>query len=87
METLIINVLRYGTLCDVTMPILTANFVSFVCIGIVKGAYLKTGITLLVCVHEILGPLFFMDLYFKIKESISICKYQNLVSFISIIIC
>jgi hypothetical protein len=62
-EALIINVLRYGTLSDVTILILIANVVSFVHIDSVKGAYLKTKITLLVCVHEIFGPLFLMDWY------------------------
>jgi len=86
-ETLTLNVLRYGTLSDVTMPILIANAVSFARIGSVKGAYLKTEITLLVCVQEILGPLFLMNWYYKIKESISICKYQSLVSLIGMMIC
>jgi len=41
------------------MPILIANAVSFVRIGSVKGAYLKTEITLLVWVQEILGAFVF----------------------------
>lgn len=86
-QTAILNVLRYGTLSDVTLPILIANAVSFVRIDTVKVAYLKTEITLLVCVHEIFGPLFLMDWYQKIKESISTCKYQSLVSLIRMMIC
>ena len=39
-EAVILNVLRYGILSDVTMPILIANAVSFVRIYSVKAAYL-----------------------------------------------
>jgi len=86
-EALILKVLRYGTLSDVTLPMLIANAVSLVHIDSVKAAYLKTEITLLVCIYEIFGPLFLLDWYQKIKEFISTCKYQNLVSLISIMIC